>query len=190
MFLFLDVASPIPEFHIINEKKIKSLINKLKDKNIMTLYENEILDTGGGVKNAIPFFKNKNLLITNSDVFWLNKNIQDAKKLIENYFINRKPHMLLINKNNAIGLNNKEGDFILNDNKILRFKKGDKIFFYSGLQMLSTNIFDIFDKKNFSFNDVWDYLILKKELNGHVMKSNCYHVGDIQGLNIAKDIES
>ena len=41
----------------------------------MTLYENEILDTGGGVKNAIPFFKNKNLLITNSDVFWLNKNI-------------------------------------------------------------------------------------------------------------------
>ena len=76
----------------------------------MTLYENEILDTGGGVKNAIPFFKNKNLLITNSDVFWLNKNIQDAKKLIENYFINRKPHMLLINKNNAIGLNNKEGE--------------------------------------------------------------------------------
>ena len=71
-----------------------------------------------------------------------------------------------------------------------RFKKGDKLFFYSGLQILPINIFDNFDKIKFSFNELWDYSIDNKKLFGSLMCSNWYHVGDIQGLTIVKKLYS
>ena len=40
------------------------------DKKIISIYEPEILDTGGGIKNAIKFFDRKNFLVTNCDIFW------------------------------------------------------------------------------------------------------------------------
>ena len=53
----------------------------------------------------------------------------------------------------------------------------------------STWIFlDNFNKKKFSFNEVWDFLIDNKKLCGQIMQSNWYHVGDIQGLRIAQEI--
>ena len=82
------------------------------------------------------------------------------------------------------------GDFSLRKNLILRFKKGDTNYFYSGLQIFNTDIFKNFDQKKFSFNIVWDYLIDKKILRGKIMHSNWYHVGDIQGLNVVKKLQS
>ena len=60
--------------------------------------------------------------------------------------------------------------------------------YYSGLQILSTDIFSIYNESKFSINKVWDDLISKQLLEGMVMKSKWYHVGDIQGLNIARNL--
>ena len=44
-------------------KMINNFIEKnYKQKNIHLIYEKELLDTGGGVKNALSLFKNKNAL--------------------------------------------------------------------------------------------------------------------------------
>ena len=34
--------------------------NNYSNENILISYEKELLDTGGGVKNALPLFTNKN----------------------------------------------------------------------------------------------------------------------------------
>ena len=169
--------------------KIKASIdNRESIENITLINEEEILDTGGGVKNAISLFKNNNLLIINSDVFWRKENMNDAKLLIGSYKNNPFPHMLLVYKKNAFGLSKKNGDFILKKNKISRYRKGDEIIFYSGLQILNIDIFREFSKNKFSFNVVWDSLINQQKLYGQIMQSNLYHVGDIQGLNLAKEL--
>ena len=169
------------------EAAIKSRITK---DNITLIHEKEILNTGGGVKNAIPFLKNKNLLIINSDVLWLNENLIDVTSLIRNYQKNFSPNLLLVNKKNAFGIKKTQGDFILNKNKILRSKNDDKIIFYTGLQILNVNIFKEFFLDNFSFNIIWDFYINKNKLCGQIMHSNWYHVGDIQGLVIARELGS
>ena len=171
--------------------KIKKSLNNRKDiDDIKLVYEKKILDTGGAVKNAIPYFKNNNILIINSDIFWRQENIKDAQLLINNYLNRGFPSLLLAEKAKSFGIFKSQGDFIFNKNKILRFSKGQDIFYYSGLQMISLGIFNNFCKKNFSFNDIWDDLITKKKLRGQIMKSNWYHVGDIQGLNIVKKLDS
>jgi len=170
--------------------KIESFINQRKDiVNIKLVYEKEILDTGGAVKNATPYFKNNNLLIVNSDIFWRQENIKDAKLLITNYLNKKIPYLLLAKKNRSFGIFKSQGDFILKKNKILRFSKGEHIFFYSGLQMIPLDILKKFSKKSFSFNDVWDSLIANENLYGQIMKSNWYHVGDIKGLTIVKKLD-
>jgi len=170
--------------------KIERFISQRKDiDNIELVYEKEILDTGGGVKNAIPYFKNDDLLIVNSDIFWREENIKDAKLLITNYLNKKIPYLLLAEKNRSFGIFKSKGDFILKKNKILRFSKGEHIFFYSGLQMIPLDILKKFSKKSFSFNDVWDNLIANENLYGQIMKSNWYHVGDIKGLTIVKKLD-
>lgn len=169
--------------------KIQKSINLRKSQNnIKLIYEKEILDTGGGVKNAIPHFNNNNILIINSDIFWREENLKDARLLITNY--NQLPRLLLVSKKNAFGLSKSNGDFVLNKSKVSRFKEGDEIIFFSGLQILNLDIFKNFSNGKFSFNVVWNYLIDKERLCGQIMQSNWYHVGDIQGLTIARKLES
>ena len=172
-------------------KQIFDYIESRKDKKIFNIiYEDEILDTGGAIKNALPLIKNDNLLVINSDIFWQKNNLIDAKLLINDYFNKKKPHLLLVKKNNAFGLIRNIGDFNLDNKKIIRFTKGHDIIYYSGFQILNPLLLNLFSKSKFSFNEVWDLLIKEKKLYGNVMKTNWYHVGDIQGLNIAKELET
>jgi len=176
-----------------HHEKIQTSIYKRKlieKDNIILIYEKDILDTGGGVKNAIPIFANNNLIVINSDIFWRVENLIDAESLINSYKINLLPNLLLVNKKNAFGLKKDSGDFVLDENKISRFKKGDEIIFYAGLQILNKDIFKQFSEDKFSFNIIWDFFIHQKKLCGHIMQSNLYHVGDIQGLTIAKRLVS
>ena len=172
-------------------QKIKDEIDKINNKqNIILIHEKEILDTAGGVKNAIKYSENKNFIVLNSDVFWRDENINSVNLLIDQYKKNFDPSLLLVSEKNAYGIKKQFGDFSLRKNLILRFKKGDTNYFYSGLQIFNTDIFKNFDQKKFSFNIVWDYLIDKKILRGKIMHSNWYHVGDIQGLNVVKKLQS
>ena len=49
------------------------------NSHIILNYEPIILDTGGGVKNAIKYFKDKSVLVINSDILWQNSNYTDIK---------------------------------------------------------------------------------------------------------------
>ena len=125
----------------------------------------------------------------NSDIFWTDLNIIDVKVLIENYKKNIIPSLLLVNNKNANGIYKNQGDFILQKNVIRRYKTGDDVLFYAGLQILNKNNFAKFNQAFFSINRVWDYLITINQLTGSQMLTDWYHVGDIQGLKTARQLE-
>ena len=63
MFLFLDVVSPIPEFHIIKDKKIIDSIKIVK--SIQQKLSDEIIQTYLEINNSYNLSKNlQNLIIT------------------------------------------------------------------------------------------------------------------------------
>ena len=165
---------------------ILDFINKFyANSNIKISYEEQILDTGGGVKNAIKLFDDDNILITNSDIFWKKENEIDVNSLINNFNSKDECRLLLVEKEKAFGLVNKIGDFSLKNNYVKRWKTGDRILYYSGLQIISLNILNNFSLSKFSFNDVWDFQINKNALYGNLMVSKLYHVGDENGLKAA-----
>ena len=176
--------------HYKNTQIKNFLIQNNYSEGISIIYENEILDTGGGIKNAIPYFGNHNLIVINSDIYWRQENLLDAKKTIAKFEIYKKPYLLLVNKKNAYGVFKETGDFKLTQGRISRFCNGDQLLFYSGFQIINKFYFEAFNEDKFSCNKVWDYLIKNNNLYGEIMSSNWYHVGDIQGLNIAKSLHT
>ena len=167
---------------------ISDFINKFYSTfNIKISYEENILDTAGGVKNAMKLFDEENILVTNCDIFWKEKNEKDVINLISNYNLKDECRLLLVEKEKARGMTNKTGDFSLNKNKVKRWQPKDKVVYYSGLQMIALNIFKDINLIRFSFNKVWDFQIKKKKLYGNLMSSNLYHVGNIKGLNNARN---
>ena len=171
-------------------KLIFNFINEnYKPGNIFISYESDILDTAGAVKNAINFFNEESILVTNSDIFLKKENEKDIIRLVKNFRTEHECKLLLAKKENSFGLINKSGDFYFNrKNQLKRWKNGEKILYYSGIQMFNLNILNNFSSKKFSFNKVWDLQIDKNLLYGDIMKSNLYHVGDKEGLK--KAIES
>ena len=115
------------------------------------------------------------------------ENKKDVIDLVSNYNSRDECRLLLVEKERAHGIINKAGDFSLNNNIVKRWKTNDKVVYYSGLQMITLDIFRDFNSTIFSFNEVWDFQIKKEKLYGNLMSSNLYHVGNIKGLNNARN---
>ena len=169
--------------HYLHENFIDYINLKHSKKNIYLIYEPQILETGGGVKNSLKYFDSKNFLVTNADIYWDASNTNDVNKFIniidqfESYFL------LLSNQKKTIGIERAYGDFVLDNGYVRRWIEGDPVIFFSGLQILNPKIFEKFESNKFSMNKIWDKLILEKKLKAKIMKSKLLHIGDKKTFN-------
>ena len=163
--------------HYLYEDIENFITKKFKDYPISLVYEPVILGTGGGIKNIFSFIKKENLLVSNSDILWQDKNKKDIINFARDINNIKNCKLLLSEKINFSGLKSSSGDFRIINNKVSRWSKGDEIIFYSGLQIVSPNIF-----KNttniFSMNTIWDNLIQQNNLLGELIESKITHLGD------------
>ena len=147
----------------INTNKFNLTINIVKEKS-------KILDTGGGVLNAIQHFSNETFLIINPDTLWNSHYLAELKLMQKIFFENKKKCLLLVvNKQKSFDQSFK-GDFNLKNYSITR-KKGDNLdYIYTGLQIIEPEVFSDMYEKVFSINKIWDKLIASYEL--HAIESN------------------
>lgn len=187
LVLQLNCKEIIVNTHYKHQMIYDFIKNNYDSKAVVISYEKKLLDTGGGVKNALPLFTNNEVLILNSDIFWMPDNFQDIKNLIQNYKTEQRCKLLLVSQEKAHGMYNDKGDFIIYKGLVKRYKRNQKIYFYSGAQIISLDVLAKYKKESFSFNLVWDQLINNQLVFGEVMKSDWYHIGNIKGL---KEVEN
>ena len=158
--------------------KIEDYISKNFNKfPINLIYEPIILGTGGGVKNIFNYTKNKKICVVNSDILWEMNNKSDIVNFIDNFKDVDHCKILLSNENNFFGLKKNQGDFNIQNGVVSEWSNKNKIIIYSGLQIVSKNIFDE-TPTIFSMNKVWNNLIIEKKLLGDFMRTNIVHIGD------------
>jgi len=152
-------------------------------RNIILSYEPTLLNTGGGIKNALSSLGDKNFIVTNSDILWKEKNTKDVLKFINNYQKIETCKLLLAADSNFEGLKKSEGDFKYEDGLLKRWKKNDPYLFYTGLQIINPVVFDLIKDNSFSINKLYDLLIAKHNLQGELSYSSIAHIGDINAFN-------
>ena len=156
----------------INKKKFNLIIDIVEEKE-------KILETGGGVLNAIQHFSNEAFLIINPDTLWNFHYLEELKLMQKKFFENNKKCLLLVvNKKKSFDQLSK-GDFNLKNNLISR-KEGDNLdYIYTGLQIIEPAVFANINEKVFSINKIWDELITSNKLEAIESNIDFLHVSTL-----------
>ena len=156
----------------INKNKFNLAVTIIKEKE-------KILDTGGGILNAIHHFSGEPFLVINPDTIWISDYIKELKSMKTNFFKKKqKCSMLVIDKLKSFDKSFK-GDFNLENNLINKKNKSSLKYIYTGLQIIRPEVFSGLDLKVFSINKIWDILIKSEELYGIESNINFLHVSTL-----------
>jgi len=185
-FINLGCEKIIINTHYLYDKINNFIKQYYANKNIKLTFEPILLNTGGGIKNALSHLGDKNFLVTNADILWKEQNKEDILDFIINYEDIKTCKLLLVEDHNFQGLKKSTGDFKLQNMLIKRWKKNDPHLYFTGLQIINPSIFNLIDEKSFSLNVLWDLLIANDTLEGKILNSNISHIGDINSFNQIK----
>ena len=147
--------------------------------NSTVIVETERLETGGGIKNALPYLDNI-FFASNTDSIICNVDLS-IKKMQDMFDNTMDGLLLLVPKINATGYIG-TGDFSLNtDGTIVRNSNGEYVF--SGVQILRKSAFNETPNGAFSLNILYNTLLKKGKLKG------CIHYGGWYHISTPSDVE-
>ena len=167
--------------HYLEEQIVDYISRNKFDLTVTVVKEKDkILDTGGGVLNAIQHFSNLPFLIINPDTIWNLHYLKELKLMEKSFFENKKNKcsLLVVNKKKSFDQSFK-GDFNLENNLISRKNRDDLNYIYTGLQVIKPEVFSDLDARVFSINRIWDKLIETNELHGIESNIDFLHVSTL-----------
>jgi MurNAc alpha-1-phosphate uridylyltransferase len=179
------IKEAVINVHYLGQQIIDYINKNQFNLSIKIVEEKEkILDTGGGVLNAIQHFSSSPFLIINPDTIWNSYYLKELK-LMENLFFENKKikcSLLIVNKKKSFD-QSIEGDFNLNNYLISRKDKNNLKYIYTGLQIIKPEVFTDLDARIFSINNIWDKLIKTNELYGLESNVDFLHVSNLSIYN-------
>ena len=163
----------------LSDQIVEYVRNSNYKNNIEIISDGDfILDTGGGVKNMIQYFKQDNFLVFNPDTIW-DSNYKDTIIKMMDYYNKNKLSNLLLVANKKKSFDKKlNGDFNLKNKKLKR--ETNNHYIYIGLQILNRKLLDDVEEKKFSMNTLWNKEIIKSDLNGFESSQEFLHLTDIE----------
>lgn len=166
--------------------KHQMLADHLRDAPVETRLElPDILETGGGLKAALPQLGAGPVVTINSDAIWQGENPIAA--LRAHWQPERMEALLLcIERTRAHG-HSGAGDFSLAENGCLQ--RGGNLV-YTGVQIIKTKGLMAIEQRAFSLNLLWAQMIERQGVYGAVYRGNWCDVGHPEGLVCAQNMLS
>lgn len=156
--------------HYTVYKFIKRFSYKNKYPRITSSFEKNRLETGGGIKYALKYFKSNIILAINGDSL-LTNNPYDSpiNKLCSNFDYNKMDILLLLTpKSSVIGYSG-TGDFIKTSKEsscVIKRSKGKNSLVFTGWQIVKKELFESIKLNKFSLNVLYDIAEKRNTLYG------------------------
>lgn len=150
-----------------------------------------LLDTGGGVKKALPMLGDGPFVAHNSDTVWLEGDGVDDSNLLRMFAEwdgDRMDGLLLLaDVATSLGYDG-AGDFdMTSDGRLARRKKGETApHVFAGVSVIHPRLFDGAPEGAFSLNVLFDKAIETGRLFGLVLRGLWMHVGTPDALHEAE----
>ena len=157
--------------HYLAEKIINHVTAKYIDAiDIVFSHEENILGTGGGIKNAVKHFNQDDFLVINSDIY---------SNLDYSYFNNFSSPTVF----SVLSDKEQEGDFSIKSGKVK--VSDDKDYTWTGFSIINAKLFNNIEEKSFHY---WHDCLLKIAKSGNlkadILDINWYDVGSIDTLEL------
>jgi N-acetyl-alpha-D-muramate 1-phosphate uridylyltransferase len=189
-FAEADIEEAVVNTHYMADKMAAHLAGRTQPR-VHISYENVVLETGGGIKKALPFFADAPFFSANSDVVCLDRKTPALHRLAEAWDDARMDALLLLYPvSQAVGYEG-AGDFFLEGGKLRRrLGHASAPLVFTGAQMLHPRLFHGAPEGPFSLNLLYNRAIAEDgtlaRVAGIVHDGDWLHVGDPKGLAAAE----
>ncbi len=147
-----------------------------------------ILDTGGGIKHALPLIGMQPFLLHNSDSVWLERETDNISRLFAHYDPEKMDALLLMAPvKTSLGYDGR-GDFFIEPEGFLRRRAADESSpnVFTGVSILHPRLFNDCPNGAFSINILWDRAIKAGRVFGMPFEGLWMHVGTPEALSAAE----
>ncbi|WP_417433302.1 nucleotidyltransferase family protein [Hoeflea sp.] len=154
----------------------------------------ELLDSGGGIVNALPMLGNEPFLVLNADTFWLEEpgaTPDNLARMMDRFDPESMDILLMTARLDQATGHTGAGDFtIAEDGRLHRYKGDGDPVIYAGAIVLHPRIFKGISEKRFSLNRCFDAAISQGRLFGTAMRGHWLTVGTPEAIGEAEAARS
>ena len=158
------------------------LVDHLSGTGVQTILETpKILETGGGLRNALPILGDEPVITMNTDAIWSGPN--PVKMALDAWNPDQMDALLVcVPVNKTVGYSG-NGDFAIDANGSLLRGNGTV---YGGVQIIKTDRLAAVGETAFSLNVIWDQMLKDERLFGINYTGNWCDVGHPDGIKLAE----
>ncbi len=182
------VEDVVVNLHHLGEQ-IEHHLGTRRSPNIKLSPETRLLDTGGGVRRALPRLGERPFYVINGDVVWLDGRAPALERLAAAWDEAKMDALLLLHPTAyALGYEG-PGDFFMNGLGKAR-RRGEREvapFVFAGAQILHPRLFDGTPEGAFSLNLIYDKALEADRLWSLRHDGEWFHVGTPEALEEAEE---
>ena len=158
---------------------LEAHLAKRRDAEFVLSPESELLETGGGVLNALPLLGAAPFYCVNADVLWFDGATPALRRMADAWFRQKPQTLLLMNSAARARGYEGRGDYFMDGTGKARRRRDNQIapFVYAGAQILTAENFKGLAPGRFSLNRVYDLAQEADGLYGVAHDGLWYHVG-------------
>lgn len=167
---------------VVNTHYLPEMLSAhLADRNITLSNEADILETGGGLKHALPILGTDPVFTFNTDAIWTGAN---PLITLANAWNPDKMDalLLLVSRKNAVGYTH-SGDFLQAKDGTIKRGAGAV---YTGAQIIKTEGLENISQSKFSLHALWDQMYDAGRIYGVTHAGGWCDVGTPAGIGLAE----
>lgn len=186
------VAKAVVNVHYLPDALEAHLKNRVKGIEVIVSDErDQLLETGGGVKRALPLLDADPFLAVNSDNLWVDGPVDTLRLLASGWDEARMDMLLLLVPLARAHCHKGPGDFHMSATGKLRRRRPNQVapFVFTGIQLISKRMFaEATPDGPFSTNILWDRAIAAGRCFGAVHQGLWFDIGRPQSIAEAEAI--
>lgn len=174
------LAADVTRIVVNTHHKAKMIADHLAGRPEITLSpEAELLETGGGVANALPLLGPEPFFVVNSDAVWMDGPTPALRRLRSRWDGAAMDALLLMQRMTAVSGEAGQGDYVLDSIGRAARRKSHAVapYLFAGIQILHPRLFEGAPGGAFSLNILYDKAEAAGRLWGLVHDGAWYHVG-------------
>lgn len=163
---------------------LKDHLKDVAHPKIILSYEEELLETGGGLKKALGHFGSQPYYIINGDALWdEGPNDSILKRLADLWDASTMDILQMVQPKDGMSLTGFVGDYDMDENgHLTRSKEKQGAFMFGGIRIAHPRIFEGSPDGAFSFLQLMDKAQERGRLYGIAHDAEWYHISTPEDL--------
>lgn len=159
------------------DKVVAHLTGRDRSPHVIPVRETTLLDTGGGVRNALPHLGSDPFYVINGDAFWLN-GATSALTRVRQAMADDVDVVLLLHRTSQVDAATGRGDFLVNQVGVPRRPKEQEIapYIFAGASLMRPGLLEGMPDGAFSLNLAWNRAIETGRIRAVVHDGLWFHL--------------